>query len=279
VNDLTIKVPISIGSTAMSATGLTETEIGTGVTVPAGKNCLRGIRAYYVSAATIDSLTRIPIFRLYSQDVLLEPCQFLGEVQSASTTSGNGNQWPSTYFPINAPVKGSNLIHAYCQLAVTANQAGVAGITFYFTDEGPRGSWYHYKLPTTLTPVPTVVTAATANISTNPITLTGAKKLTAAYGAVWQTTEAAGTGCFGKFKLTSTDFADPVSPEFFNEGGNSFLSAGNSDFHLTKVGHELIDDPDFDIPLKQGNTVNIIPVFTNGPTNIVGAFLMGVQYI
>ena len=282
-------VTLCLNDTAMSATGLTETEIGTGLTIPAGFNMLRGVRVKYISAAVIDTLVRVPIFRFYSQDLKdhnIEPCQFMGESESSCTTSGNGNQWPSTYFPLNVPVGGSNVIHAYCQLAVTAGQAGVANVQFYLSSEGPR-SWapplgstqVHYKMATTLTPPTTVVTAAALNTSANIIQLTQASYVTAIYGTVWQTTQAAGTGCSGKFRLTSPDWQIPFSPEFMNEGGQGVLSAGNTSFaHLTKVGHDLSDDPDFYIPVNK-QIANLTPVFVNGPTNIVGAYMMGVQYI
>jgi hypothetical protein len=194
------------------------------------------------------------------------------------TTSGNGGKWKSTYWPLNANVQGGNVIHVYAMNAVTVTPVDYGTITFYFTNEGARGPQYHYKMPTTLTPVPTVVTAATANTSANPITLTKAKLITAMYGVVWQTTHAVSVACKGKFKLTSPDLLVPYSPEFCNEGGDPFLSVGWPQNKLTKVGHDPEDDLDFGIPVNS-QVCNLTPVFTNGPLNIVGAFLMGVQYI
>jgi hypothetical protein len=270
-----------LGPTAMSVTGLTETEIGgaAGWTVPAGQNCIRGVRVQWAISLVPDALDHIPIYRLYSQDFAIEPCQFLGEPINGVTTSNNGAcMRGSVYYPLNVKCSGGNVLHAYGMNAVTVTPVDVATVTIYFTNEGPRGPQYHYKLPTTLTPVATVVTAATANTSVNPITLIGGKMITAMYGVVWQTTHAVSVACVGKFKFTSPDLLVPYAPEFGNDGGNPFLSVGFTDSRLTKIGHDVIDDLDFGIPVNS-TIATLTPVFTNGPLNIVGAFLMGVQYI
>jgi hypothetical protein len=149
------------------------------------------------------------------------------------------------------------------------------GVDVYFSTEGVHGPQFHYKMCAAV--YATTVTAGAAHRDPTTYKISG-KKITCAFGMVWQTTSTAAVGCIGKFSLDSTDFKTPYGISFNEQGGGGILSAGDLAVHLSKAGFINPDHgPQIDIPIN--DPCNITQTFTNGPTNIVGAFVTGVQYI
>ena len=267
---------VCVGPTNISVTGLTETAIGTSWQVPAGARCIKGIRGQVACATVHDAvLTSVPRVRITSADVAIEPVEILLEVPGSSpVTHGSGeSMWRSTFFPLNIPVHGGEIIYFYGTQYVTTTTALTMSLEVYFSTEGATGPRYHYKAVAAT--YATTVTAATAHINPTTMRITNAKKITAAYGVVWQTTSTAAVGCIGKFELTSSDFKTPFGIGWFSEGGSGILSVGDLAVHVSQVGMGFSGA--LDIPVN--DTCNITENFTNGPTNIVGAYVTGVQYI
>lgn len=268
-----------VGPTNISVTGLTETAIGTSWTVPSGARCIKGIRGQVACATVHDAvLTSVPRVRLTSADVSIEPAEILLEVPGSSpVTHGSGeSMWESTYYALNIPVKGGETIYFYGTQYVTTTTALTMSLTVYFSTEGASGPQYHYKAAAAT--YATTVTAAAAHINPTTYRITNCRKITAAFGVVWQTTSTAAVGCIGKFELTSSDFKTPFGIGWMSEGGSGILSVGDLAVHVSKVGlSKNPDEPDLDIPVN--SICNITENFTNGPTNIVGAYVTGVQYI
>jgi hypothetical protein len=269
-----------IGPTIISVVALTETEIGGAAawTVPAGVTCIEGVRVSTACGTVHDAvLTSVPRLRIYSTDAKIEPCEILCPVVGSSpVTHGNGNpKEQCDFYPLNVKVKGGDTIHFYGTQYVTTTTAPWMGIDVYFNTTGPAGPQYHYKACAAV--FATTVTAAAAHRDPTTYRISG-KRITAAMGAVWQTTSTAAVGCVGFFSLNSTDFNTPYGIEWNQQGGGGILSVGDLQVYLTQAGFfNPLTGPQLDISIK--DPCNITQTWTNGPTNIVGAFVTGVQYI
>lgn len=264
------KAVACIGPTAMSVTGGAETAIGTSWQVPAGTKAILGVRITTAAGTVHDAvLSVIPALRIYSPDLKIEPCDILAEPQGLSpVTSGRGNSMrDSRFYKLNIPCNGGETIYFYGRHMVTVTTASWMGINVTFSDSGPEGEQYHYKISAQV--FATTVTAGAKHTDTNPYRVSGYSKITGVYGVVWQTTSTAAVGCIGKFGLESSDFKVPFALTWANEGGGGILSVGDLDVHLSAV-------EDLDVPISEQTTIT--QTFTNGPTNIVGAFITGVQF-
>ena len=259
----------------MSVTGGAETAIGTSWQVPSGTKCIEGVRIFTAAATIHDAvLSVIPALRLYSRDLPgIEPCDILANPQGSSpVTHGNGNsKQRSFYYPLNIKCKGGETIYFYGRHMVTVTTAQEMTVNIYYSDNG-GGQQYHYAVAGQI--YATTVTAGAKHTDPTVYKINGTK-ITAVLGAVWQTTSTAAVGCIGKFGLESTDFKFAGNIEWGNEGGGGILSVGDLDVFLSAEG---LDDKPLDLPINS-NGCNIKQTFTNGPTNIVGAFITGVQFI
>ncbi len=269
-----------IGPTILSVTGGTETSIGgaAGWTVPAKVNCIRSVKVSVACGTVHDAvLSAIPRLRIYSQDAKIEPCEILCEpVASSPVTHGNGNPvWESKDYPLNVRVKGGDVIFFYGTDYVTMTTAPWMGIDVTFSTDGGAGPQYHYKASAAV--YATTVTAGAAHRDPTTYRISG-KKITCAMGVVWQTTSTAAVGCIGKFSLTSTDFNIPYGIEWNQQGGGGILSVGDLEIHLSTAG-KINPDEGQQLDIEIRDPCNITQTWTNGPTNIVGAFVTGVQYI
>lgn len=269
----------AVGPTIISVTGNTETLIGGAAwTVPAGVTTILGVRVSTACGTVHDAvLTSVPRLRIYSMDAKIEPCEIICPVVGSSpVTHGNGNpKEQSPFYPLNVRVKGGDSIYFYGTQYVTTTTAPWMGVDVYFSTGGGSGPQYHYKACAAV--YATTVTAGAAHRDPTTYRISG-RVITCALGAVWQTTSTAAVGCIGKFSLTSTDFNTPYGIEWNQQGGGGILSVGDLDVYTTMAGNV---DPNsgeqLDITIK--DPCNITQTFTNGPTNIVGAFVTGVQYI
>lgn len=260
-----------VGPTIMNVTGGTETAIGTSWTAPAGTKQITGVKINVACGTVHDAvLSVIPALRIYSRDIKVEPCDIFGEPPGSSpVTNGNGNSpREAKIVPLNIKGDlGGMVFYFYGRQIVTTTTAAHMTITIFFQDFTDGEPQYHYKIATATEP--TTVTAAAKHTDATTYKVSGGKKITQVYGIVWQTTSTAAVGCIGKFGLESGDFKMPFGPVWANQGGGGILLAGDLDVYLTS-------EP-VDIPIAK--ETNIVQVFTNGPTNIVGAFITGVQYL
>lgn len=259
-----------VGPTIMSVTGGTEATIGT-FTPPAGTKQITGVRVNVACGTVHDAvLSVIPALRIHSKHVTIEPCDFLCEPPGSSpVTSGKGNSpREAKIIPLNikGDLGGKDIVFSGRQLVTTTTAAHMT-VTIFFQDFEDGEQQYHYKVSTQT--LATTVTAGAEHKDTVPYKVSGGKKILKVYGVVWQTTSTAAVGCIGKFGLESSDFKMPFGPVWANQGGGGILSVGDLDVYLTVE--------DVDIPIAA--ETNITQVFTNGPTNIVGAFITGVQYV
>jgi len=259
-----------VGPTIMSVTGGTEATIGTWVP-PAGTKQITGVKINVACGTVHDAvLSVIPALRIYSKDVTIEPCDIFGEPPGSSpVTSGNGDSpREAKIIPLNIKGDlGGKTITFYGRQIVTTTTAAHMTVTIFFQDFQDGEPQYHYQICTQTKA--TTVTAAAKHIDTVTYKVSGGKKITRVYGIVWQTTSTAAVGCIGKFGLESTDFKMPFGPVWGNQGGGGILSVGDLNVFLSEC--------EVDIPIAA--ECNIKQVFTNGPTNIVGAFITGVQYL
>lgn len=262
-----------VGPTAMSVTGGIETTIGTFVP-PAGTKQITGVKINVAAGTIHDALDAISALRIHSRDVTIEPCDIFAEPIGSGITNGiGGSRREAKIIPLNIradkpgdDLGGKTITFAGRQI-VTVTTAHIMSVTVFFQDFTDGEPQYNYMVSTQT--LATTVTAAAKHTDTVPYKVSGGKKITKVYGIVWQTTSTAAVGCIGKFGLESGDFKMPFGPIWASEGGGGFLLADNLDIHLSEC--------EVDIPIAK--ETNIVQVFTNGPTNIVGAFITGVQFL
>jgi hypothetical protein len=274
----------AIGPTAMSATALTETAVGTSWQVPKGARKIEGVWISYCVASTYDEAKpHHPQLRITSADtkVTVEPCTILvqGAASLKTSTGVEGTGLTETYHfrPLNIPVSGGEVFYFYGTVLVTVTTAGWMGVTVQFNDNGGdapaignfngAGGQYHYKANSAVTA--SVTTTLVKTLETTTYRTAGAHKITGLYGQISITTAAAATGINGKFRFESGDFKVPYEVSMMNAPAHSFLSAGGNATHLSFK--EGLDIPTADQTTIQGS-------FTNGATNIAGSFITGVQY-
>lgn len=259
-----------VGPTIMSVTGGTETTIGTWV-APAGTKQITAVKINVACGTIHDAvLSVIPALRIYSRDVKVEPCDIFGEPPGSSpVTHGTGNSVrEAKIIPLNIKGDlGGMTFYFYGRQIVTTTTAAHMSINVYFQDFTDGERRYYYKICAQTKA--TTVTAGAKHTDTTTYKVSGGKTILTVYGIVWQTTTTAAVGCIGKFGLESGDFKMPFGPVWMSEGGGGLLSVGDLDVHLSQC--------EVEIPISK--ETNITQVFTNGPTNIVGAFITGVQYI
>lgn len=259
-----------VGPTIMSVTGGTETTIGTW-TPPAGTKQITGVQINVACGTVHDAvLSVIPALRIYSKHVKIEPCDIFGEPPGSSpVTSGNGDSpREAKIIPLNikGDLGGKDILF-YGRQIVTTTTAAHMSVTIFFQNFVNKDPQYHYVVSTQT--FATTVTAAAKHTDTTKYKVSGGKRITRVYGIVWQTTSTAAVGCIGKFGLESGDFKAPFGPVWANQGGGGILSVGDLNVFLSEC--------EVDIPIA--TETNITQTFTNGPTNIVGAFITGVQYL
>jgi len=258
-----------VGPTAISATGGTETAIGGTWVAPAGTKQITGVKINYAADTVHDALDGIGAVRIYSRDIKVEPCDIFAEPIGSGVTNGIGNSpREAKIIPLNVKGDlGGMTFYFYGRAIVTQTTAHNMAITIFFQDFTDGNPQYHYKIATATEA--TTVTAAAKHTDATTYKVSGGTKITTVYGVVWQTTTTAAVGCIGKFGLESGDFKMPFGPVWASEGGGGLLLADDQDIHLSQC--------EVDIPIAA--ETNIVQVFTNGPTNIVGAFITGVQYL
>lgn len=262
-----------VGPTAISVTGGTETTLGTFVP-PAGTKQITGVKINFAADTVHDAIDAIGAVRIHSRDVTIEPCDIFAEPIGSGITNGiGGNRRTAKIIPLNirADKSGDDLggktISFEGRVIVTTTTAHNMSVTVFFqnfTDSEPK---YHYMVSTQT--LATTVTAGAKHTDTVPYKVSGGTKITRVYGIVWQTTSTAAVGCIGKFGLESGDFKMPFGPIWGSEGGGGLLLADDHDIHLCEC--------EVGIPIAK--ETNIVQTFTNGPTNIVGAFITGVQFL
>lgn len=264
-----MKAVIALGPTAMSATGGTETAVGTSFLVPKGTRCIEGVYVSYCAASTHDAgKAHIPKLRIYSQDLKIEPCDILVEGTGSMLTNADDIGNPMLYYPLNIECEGGETIYFYGQVLVTVTTAGWMGITIVLNDTGLKGPRYYYKVDSATTA--TVTTTLVKTKAGQTFKITGVTKITGVYGCVWQTTAAAATGINGKFWLESNDFKIPFGLSWMNEPAHSLLLAGGVTSRLSMVD---------ELEIETAKETTLQASWENGATNIVGAFIVGVQFI
>lgn len=264
-----------VGPTAISVTGLTETVIGTW-TAPSAAKSLKGVRVHFWCQTVNDaSLTKVPRLTITSDDLSpgIAPCLILAEPTSGSpvTSDASQGQRQNVYYPLNYPVKGGQVVSFSGCIYVTTTTAPMMGVDVIFGTDAPASPRYHYQVIAAT--FATTVTAAAQHLNPTTYRITGAKAITEAYGVVWQTTGVA-IGCIGRFALTSSDFKTPFGIEWLVDGNSAVISVGGMNLHVSHAG-----SPEAPINIPVNDVCNIQENFTNGPTNIVGAYVTGVQYI
>jgi len=258
-----------VGPTILNTAALTETElVAAGWTVPAGTRSILGVKISYTVNLVNDAvLPKVARVRVHSEDLKVEPCYIFAQGIGSHFTSGNGDQSPARYFPLNIACKGGEVIYFAGTQVVTTTTAGAMAVTVFFSDQSPSGGQYYYKTSAAVYAMP--VTAALKTTDPTTYVVSGGKKITGVYGMVWGTIAAAATGIAGRFQLESPDFKTAFPVMWAVDRANSILSVG-------PVPIELCVADDLDIPIS--DTTNVTQSVYNLSTTTAGAFITGVQY-
>ncbi len=259
-----------VGPTILSVTALTETEVGgaAGWTVPAGTRSIEGVKISYTTNLVNDAvLPKVARVRIHSEDLKVEPAYIFAQGIGSQLTSGNGDQSPSRYYPLNIPCKGGEVVFFAGTQVVTTTTAGAMAITVFFNNTGPDGKQYFYKTSAAVYAMP--VTAALKTTDPTTYVVSGGTRITGVYGMVWGTIAAAATGIAGRFQLESPDFKTAFPVMWAVDRANAILSVG-------PVPIETSCAEGLDIPIS--DTTNVTQSVYNLSTTTAGAFITGVQY-